>query len=155
MPQWRDFLERFRPAGTPGAATPRGVPADRVAEAAAELAPLLSLLDDVPIRVEQIRRRGVEQADQLRRDAGLRADAVVAGALARVKSVEAEASAQVRSSAAVEEADGDAAHAMAIEQLRARTAVRMPEYVDRVVAAARALMTDPGGQSADRAAGAT
>ena len=26
MPQWRDFLERFRPAGTPGAAAQGGVP---------------------------------------------------------------------------------------------------------------------------------
>ena len=33
MPSARDLLQRFRPIGTPGAAAPAGVPADRGAEA--------------------------------------------------------------------------------------------------------------------------
>jgi hypothetical protein len=37
----RDFLERFRPVGTPGASA-TGVAADRTAERAAELEPALA-----------------------------------------------------------------------------------------------------------------
>ena len=32
MPRSRDTLQRFRPAGTPGAASAAGIPVDRVAE---------------------------------------------------------------------------------------------------------------------------
>jgi V/A-type H+-transporting ATPase subunit D len=38
LPQLRDFLERFRPAGAPGAAAGAGVPADRSRELAARQA---------------------------------------------------------------------------------------------------------------------
>ncbi|SFG73131.1 hypothetical protein SAMN02787118_12726 [Streptomyces mirabilis] len=41
----RDFLERFRPVGTPGASA-TGVAADRTAERAAELEPALAQLTD-------------------------------------------------------------------------------------------------------------
>ena len=44
MTRTRELLERFRPAGTPGAAGGRGVPVDRVAERSAELEPVLELL---------------------------------------------------------------------------------------------------------------
>src|SRR5512135_1507062 len=43
MADLRDFLARFRPAGTPGAAR-AGVPADRPAELEAEVGPVLALL---------------------------------------------------------------------------------------------------------------
>jgi len=42
-----DFLERFRPAGTAGAAAQGGVPADRIADTAAELGPVFMMLDGV------------------------------------------------------------------------------------------------------------
>jgi hypothetical protein len=44
LPQARDFLNRFRPAGAPGAASRVAVPADRTAELASELVPVLALL---------------------------------------------------------------------------------------------------------------
>lgn len=44
MPRARDLLERFRPAGAPGGATAAGMPTDRVADAEAELAPVLAAL---------------------------------------------------------------------------------------------------------------
>ena len=46
MARARDFLEWFRPSGTPGAAARPGVPADRLAERSAELESLLALLAD-------------------------------------------------------------------------------------------------------------
>ncbi|HEU4349929.1 MAG TPA: hypothetical protein VFR35_19300, partial [Actinoplanes sp.] len=57
MPRARDFLERLRPAGVPGAAGPAGVPADRVSEIAAELEPVFAAL------------AGVEDEVRLRREA--------------------------------------------------------------------------------------
>jgi V/A-type H+/Na+-transporting ATPase subunit D len=44
MASARDLLERFRPAGTPGAAAPAGVPYDRGAALEDELRPVLALL---------------------------------------------------------------------------------------------------------------
>ena len=44
MPQLRDFLSRFGPAGAPGAAR-AAVPADRHRQLVAELDPVLMLLD--------------------------------------------------------------------------------------------------------------
>jgi hypothetical protein len=43
VPDLRDFLSRFRPAGAPGAAL-AGVPADRRRELEAEVGPVLALL---------------------------------------------------------------------------------------------------------------
>ena len=40
----RDFLQRFRPAGTPGKAAAAAVPADRARDLAAELEPVFSML---------------------------------------------------------------------------------------------------------------
>ena len=44
MPSARDMLQRFRPIGTPGAAAPAGVPADRAAELGRELQPVFDEL---------------------------------------------------------------------------------------------------------------
>lgn len=44
MPTVRNLLDRFRPAGAPGAPSAAGVPADRRASAAAELAPVFAAL---------------------------------------------------------------------------------------------------------------
>lgn len=81
MPRGRDFLERFRPAGTPGALAARGVPADRVAELAAELAPVFALLEPVQQQSAAIRARAQAEADQ-RRTAARAADAQAERALA-------------------------------------------------------------------------
>jgi len=63
VPAVRDLLDRFRPAGAPGAATAAGVPADRRATAAAELEPVFAALAAV-----------------ITEGAALRADAAAAGA---------------------------------------------------------------------------
>lgn len=55
MPRARDFLARFRPAGIPGAAAATGVPADRLAEAGAELEPLFAMLADTEAEIDRIR----------------------------------------------------------------------------------------------------
>jgi hypothetical protein len=98
MPRARDFLARFRPVGTPGAAASAGVPADRVVEAAAELEPLFAMLADTEARAEGIRasadqrivenhRLAAEQATEVLAQARLRADAERANASAKARAI--------------------------------------------------------------------
>ena len=72
MPRSRDILQRFRSAGTPGAATATGVPADRVAELSAELEPVLAQLVSVQQEVSRIRADAHNEAERRRR--GVRAE---------------------------------------------------------------------------------
>jgi hypothetical protein len=67
-----EFLRRFRPAGTPGAAARAGVPVDRAAEAAGELAPVLALLADVESATAEIREGARLDAMELRDQARAR-----------------------------------------------------------------------------------
>ncbi|GAA1331576.1 hypothetical protein GCM10009647_071660 [Streptomyces sanglieri] len=60
----RDFLERFRPAGTPGASA-AGVPVDRTAERASELEPTLAQLMDVQREAARIRASADEKTAAL------------------------------------------------------------------------------------------
>lgn len=152
MPQWRDFLERFRPAGTPGAAAQGGVPADRTAEMATELEPVFMLLDDVHAAAARIIRRAGEQADEIRQDAGRQAAEIVARAQAQAGTARAEAAVQSRALTAAENTRMEAERDRELEELRARAETRMPDYNDRVVAGARALLEEfcePSGEPRD------
>ena len=142
MAQWRDFLERFRPAGTPGAAARPGVPADRSADAAAELTPLLMLLDDIHDEAQRIRADAAARADEIRQAARRQAEQIVAQARRDALSVQAEAEAAARSRAAAAQASMHAQNAAEIERLRARAAEHMPRYVGKVVTLARAWLDD-------------
>jgi vacuolar-type H+-ATPase subunit H len=62
MPTARDLLQRFRPIGTPGAAAPAGVPADRVAELSRELQPVFDALADAEEEADRIRTAAAAQA---------------------------------------------------------------------------------------------
>jgi cell division septum initiation protein DivIVA len=143
MPQWHDFLEHFRPAGTPGAAARPGVPADRSADAAAELTPLLLLLDDVQDEATRIRADATIRADEIRRAARRDAERIIAQARQDAASVQAEAEAAARSDAAAARAQMQAQNTAEIDRLRARATERMPRYVDKVVALAREWLDDP------------
>lgn len=142
MPQWRAFLGRFRPAGTPGAAAEGGVPADRTADTASELEPVFLMLDDVQAEVARNLRRAAEQADEIRKDAARKAAEVVAEAQAQAGTARAEAVAQSRALTAADNTRMAAERDQALEELRARTETRMPDYNDRVVIAARALLEE-------------
>ncbi len=137
MPPLRDFMDRFRPAGTPGAAARPGVPADRSADAAAELTGLLVLLDDVQDAAQKIRRDAAERADEIRRAAHQQAAQIVEQAQRDAGSVHAQAEANARNAAAAGWAAMRAQTAAEIEQLQARAAESLPHFVDRVVSQAR------------------
>jgi hypothetical protein len=92
----RDFLERLRPSGTPGAPSVAGVPADRVAERATELDAVFALLDEVQAEVARIGSAADQEARRRRGMAHQQADAIVAEArrLAEAERSAAAASAQ-------------------------------------------------------------
>jgi vacuolar-type H+-ATPase subunit H len=137
----RDFLQRFRPAGTPGKAA-AAVPADRARDLAAELEPVLSLLAGADAERTRVLSEASSDAARIRQDARTRADGMVAAAMQRAEAVRADAAAAVLASA---EADASAA-LRAVERdvqvIRERAAQKMPGYVSRAVRAVR-MLADP------------
>jgi F0F1-type ATP synthase membrane subunit b/b' len=81
LPQFRDFLARFRPAGSPGAASRVGVAADRMRELSAELEPVLALLAPTHAECERIIAGARSDARQIMDEA--REDAAAVSARAR------------------------------------------------------------------------
>lgn len=153
MPQFRDFLDRFRPAGAPGAAGRAAVPADRSAELAAELMPVLTLLDDADgacartvaqahAEAQRILAAARAEAAAQLEDAGHRADAVRAETVQHVVA------------AAQAEADGAVTSARLQAGEIARLAgQRIPAGAARAVDLVQALGDGdigPSGGSADR-----
>ncbi len=133
MTQTRDFLDRFRPAGAPGAAARAGVPADRVRELAAEVEPVLVLLDDVHAECDRILAEAQQEAariaaqaqaevSRIGRDAERRARAARDGAASGVLT---QARAEAQQAAA-----GADKQALAVRRLAKR---RMPGLVAAAV----------------------
>lgn len=119
-----DILRRYRPTVAPGPASPAGVPADRVAEAAAELAVVFVELEPTVEEAERVREQARAEAAHRRLRAVEEADRVVADARSRLDAVRAEAY---------------SAHLAALDKERAKLEGETREEADRVrnVAAAR------------------
>ena len=139
MPPLRDFLARFRPAGTPGAARRAGVPADRSLELEAEVGPVLALLDSTNAERERIIAQARRDAGQITAAAQAEAAAIAADAGQRAMAAREEAGRQVMA-LALDEA------ARAVDSARqeaARTGElarqRMPALVSRAVDTIRRL----------------
>ncbi|MFJ9712737.1 hypothetical protein [Streptomyces sp. NPDC101234] len=131
----RDFLERFRPTGTPGAAV-TGVPPDRTAERTAELAPALARLTAVQQEAARIRAAGQETAETIRRNAGREAEGIVAAAREQAPEVRRQAAEPVVRDA-LREADAvRAAGDRAADAVRERGRAGLPSLVDDTVAQA-------------------
>jgi vacuolar-type H+-ATPase subunit E/Vma4 len=96
----RDFLERLRPSGTPGAPSVAGVPADRLAEHATELEAVFALLEDVQAQAARIRSAADEEARRRRDEAQAQADGIVAAARRLAEAERATAAASARAGAA-------------------------------------------------------
>jgi hypothetical protein len=137
VPRSRDFLERFRPSGTPGAAAAAGVPADRVAERSAELGPVLAELDDTQEEARRIVAAARLEADRRRTEGAQRARSVLAAARSQAEAERAEAASLVRRQAEEEAAAVERAAVRDAEELGARTEARLPHYVERAVSLAR------------------
>lgn len=145
MSPLRDFLQRFRPAGTPGKAAAAAVPADRARDLAAELEPVFAMLAGPEAERARILSEADGDARRVRDEARRRADDMVATARARAQAVRAEAAAAVLARA---EATADAALRAAEREAQAiceRAAQRMPGYVSRAVRAVLTLAGDEAG----------
>ncbi|MFF0041568.1 hypothetical protein ACFYRG_35975 [Streptomyces mirabilis] len=139
----RDFLERFRPVGTPGASA-TGVPADRTAERAAELEPALAQLTDVQQEAERIRAAANEAAAAVRQDAVRQAAELVAAARERAPEIRRLAAEPVLREARREAEALRVAGGRATSAVRERAGERMPDLADRAVADALRLAGGPG-----------
>jgi vacuolar-type H+-ATPase subunit H len=142
MPPLRDFLTRFRPAGSPGAAARAGVPADRSGELEAEVAPVLALLDDTETECERLIAQARRDAEQIMADARSAADTITADAARRAGTVREQAAQQVLSAARTQAARTTQAAAQQAAQIRELARQRMPALVSRAVGTIRELEAD-------------
>jgi len=143
LPRTRDLLIRFRPSGTPGAAGAAGVPLDRAAGAAAELAPLFAALAPTERRCEELLADAEADAGRIRREAEEEAARLVAVARDRQATERAAVLTELRARRSADAAaDADAARRQATE-VRARAEARMAGCVADVVAAVRSLVAAP------------
>lgn len=139
----RDFLERFRPAGTPGASA-AGVPADRTAERSAELEPTLAQLADVQREAARIRASADEAAELVRRDAAREATELVAAARERAPEIRRQAAEPILQNARREADALRVAGDGAASAVRRRARECMPDLVDHAVADALRLACGSG-----------
>jgi regulator of protease activity HflC (stomatin/prohibitin superfamily) len=139
----RDLLERFRLAGTPGAASVAGVPADRVAEVSAELEPVFVALLDVQERAHRVRADAQREADRRRSEAREQARALLSAAQREADAIRADAAAAVRREADAEDAAVLSAAGREVDLIRRQAVDRTPAFVDRVMASVRATFMDP------------
>jgi cell division septum initiation protein DivIVA len=136
VPQWQIVLDRFRPAGTPGAAGRPGIPADRSA-AAAELTEVLALLDDAQEEAARTRRAATDRAQEIRRAAQRQAAELVAKARHDAERVRAQSEADALRKASAGEDDMRRQTEDEIAQLRRRADERLAQDADTVAAEAR------------------
>ena len=139
LPQFRDFLARFRPAGSPGAASRVGVAADRARELSAELEPVLALLAATHAECERIVAEARQDARRMVDEA--REQAAAAGAEARRHAEVARAAAAEEVLAAARDqaakAAGDAAQEA--QHPRGGTGQRIDDLVGAAVELVRRL----------------
>jgi vacuolar-type H+-ATPase subunit H len=142
MPPLRDFLARFRPAGSPGAAARAGVPADRSGELESEVAPVLALLADTEAERDRLISQARREAEQIVSGARSAADTIAADAAQRAETVREQAARHVltaareQASRTVEEARKQAA------QTGELVRQRMPALVSRIVGTIRQLQVE-------------
>lgn len=141
MPQLRDFLDRFRPAGAPGAAARAAVPVDRRGELEAELGPVLALLDSVDAECAHMVAQARYEAARITAAAREEAAAQLRDADRRAAAVRAEAVQEAQAAARGEAAGAVARARREARQVRELAGQRTPALVSRAVALVRDLGT--------------
>ena len=130
MSATRDFRDRFRPAGAPGAAGGAGVPADRARELGAEIGPVLALLDDTHAECGRIVTAARREADRISAAAAAEMARIgqEAGRLARIARDDAAGEVLARARAEASAAEADAGQRAA--RIRRLAKRRLPGLVD-------------------------
>lgn len=153
LPQLRDFLERFRPAGAPGAAASAGVPADRSRELEAELRPVLALLEGVDAECARMVAQARHDAGQIIAAARDEAAADLADADQRARSARDEVMREILDGARAEAAAAVAEAARQASWERELAGQRIPALVATAVGLVRELGSPGRDLPADRAGG--
>jgi len=149
VPGLRDYLDRFRSAGAPGAGR-TGVPADRSRELEAELTAVLALLDGVQAECADIVAKARRDAERIVAAARGEAAAVAADADRRARA-ERERAAREVLAAARTEAIATVAHAeKQALQVRERARQRIPALASRAVGLVRGLGAEPSASAGGR-----
>jgi hypothetical protein len=128
-----DYLRRFRPVATPGAAAPAGVPSDVVAALQAELAPVFEALGDAQREAARIRDEARARSHEIARAALVEAASIEASGRRDAARARSEASSERAQLAEAERRQLLAAGEAEAARIDARVAQRMPGMVDRVV----------------------
>lgn len=152
MSQTRDFLDRFRPAGAPGAAARAGVPADRVRELAAEVGPVLALLDEVHAECGRIIGDAERQSALIAAEAQAEVARIGREAERRARAARDEATSAVLAQARAEAQEAAAGAERQALAVRRRAGRRMPELVAAAVDLIRGGLDGPPGPAGDGAA---
>ena len=139
MPALRDFLTRFRPAGSPGAAERAGVPADHAGELESEVAPVLALLADIEAERGRLITQARRDAEQIVTDAQSAAAAIAADAAQHAEAVREQAARRVMTAAREQAAWTVSEARQQAAQTRELARQRMPALVSRVVGMIRQL----------------
>lgn len=147
MPQVRDFLSRFRPAGSPGPAR-AGIPADRRSQLAAELEPLLELLDGPDADCAEIIAAARRDADEIIAAARNDATALVSDAGHRAAEARGQILRDTVAAAQAEAANVTAAAAAEAAVTRDLAGQRLPALAEQAVAMIRELAAGSSGAPA-------
>jgi len=142
MPQLWDFLTRYRPAGSPGAAERAGGSADRPGELESEVGPVLALLTGTAAQRERLITQARRDAEQIVAGAQSAAGTIAADAAQRAETVR-EQSARQEMTAAREQAAGTVEDARRqAAQTRELARQRTPDLVSRILGTIRQLDVD-------------
>ncbi len=148
MPQLRAFLDRFRPAGAPGAAARTAVPVDRSRELEAELVPVLALLDGVDAECARVVAQARRDAERIVAAAREVAAAQVGDADRRARAGRDEAAQEVLAAARAEAVGTVARAGRQASQVRELAGQRIPPLVSRAVGLVRALQAESSASAA-------
>lgn len=140
MPRVRDLLYRFRPSGSPGAATASGVPADRTVELAAELEPVFAQLAVTERECADLRARGRADAEAIRRRDAEEARSILATGRALVEAERASALTGTRDQGEAESRATVLAGQEHADHIRRHVEDSLPLYVDLVVSSVRSQL---------------
>lgn len=153
MPQLHDFLDRFRPAGAPGAAGRAAVPADHSHDLENELLPVLALLDGTDAQCAGLLAQAHEDAEGIVAAARAEAAALLRDAAQRAAAARAGAVRHAVATAQAEAADAEASAHQQARQVADLAGQRVPALAGRAVGLVRDLGIDnrgPAGGSPDR-----
>ncbi len=143
MPQLRDFLSRFRPAGAPGAGR-AAVPAPAPRGVAAELEPVLLLLQADQAECAGIVAAAGQEAERVLGAARADVAAMAARAARAADDIRRRAAAGVLASARIEAAAAESAAAGQAAEARELARQRIPVLAEKAVS----LVQELGGDDA-------